>query len=248
MLDPAIVVVVLIVTFAAVLKGGLGIGFPLIATPVVATLVGVRESVVIMAIPTLASNLIMIGRIGLGDSQARRFVPFIVALIAGTVAGGALLRSLNAAALSIALGLIVLLYVGLRLAHPGFTVSPRLERVVAPIVGAASGLLGGTTNIFSPMFATYLHALKLDPKAFVGSVTLLFTVGNLTQIATYTQLGLYTGERLLYAVAFCIPMVIGIALGMWLQQRLNAVLFDRLVLVVLTLSALNLLYRGLTSG
>ena len=246
--DPAVIVVVLIVTFAAVLKGGLGIGFPLIATPVVATLVGVRESVVIMVVPTLVSNLLMIARIGLGDSQARRFVPFLIALVAGTVAGGALLRSLNASVLSIALGLIVLLYVGLRLAHPDFTVSPRLERLLAPIVGVVSGLLGGTTNIFSPMFATYLHALKLDPKAFVGSVTLLFTVGNVTQVITYAQLGLYTAERLLSGAAFCIPMVIGIGIGMWLQRRLNAVLFDRLVLVVLVLSALNLLYRGLTSG
>ena len=56
--DPTVILVVLIVAFAAVVKGGLGIGFPLIATPVVATLVGVRSAVVIMAIPTLVSNLV----------------------------------------------------------------------------------------------------------------------------------------------------------------------------------------------
>lgn len=247
MLDLTSLIVFLVVAFAAAVKGTLGVGFPLISTPVVAVVEGARPAIVIMAIPTLISNILILARIGFGESQARRFLPVLLTLVVGTTAGGVLLARLDAAVLSIALSLVVLVYVGLRLFHPGLIVSPPQERVLAPFVGFLGGLFGGTTNVSGPVLATYLHALKLEPRAFVGAVTLLFTFSNLAQVVTYTQQGLYDSGRLLHGFLYCLPMVAGLYVGMWLQKRINAVLFNRFVLLVLVVSSANLLYRGLTA-
>lgn len=244
--DLTAILVFLVVAFAAIVKGALGVGFPLISTPVVAIIEGVRPAIVIMAIPTLVSNILIIFRIGFKDAQLRRFLVVLLTLIAGTALGGVLLAQLNAAVLSVALGMTVLTYIALRIFHPGLIVSPRQERVAAPFVGFLGGLFGGTTNVSGPVLTTYLHALKLEPRAFVGAITVLFGVSNVTQIITYAQLGLYTGERVMQGLLYCIPMFAGVYAGMWLQQRLNPVVFNRLVLAVLAISAVNLLYRGLT--
>lgn len=238
--------VILVVVFAAAVKGATGIGFPLIATPVVATLEGVQAAVVIMAIPTWFSNLIILFQIGPRDLPVRRFLPFLIALIAGTVAGALLLATLNARFLSIALGTTVVLYIAVRTLHPGFAIKPAQERWAGPIAAIGAGLFGGTTNVFGPVLATYLHALRLEPRTFVGAISLLFSIGNATQILSYARLDLYTVDHLIHGAAYCLPMLAGLALGIRVQSRLNPIVFNRVVLVVLALSAANLLIRGVT--
>ena len=118
-------------------------------------------------------------------------------------------------------------------------------RRAAPVVGLAAGLLGGSTGIFSPVLAIYLHMLRLDKRAFVFWMTMMFFVGNVAQVASYLRLGLYGGPVMGTALLACAPMALGTWAGIRLQDRLPPETFSRIVLAVVFLASLNLLARGI---
>lgn len=60
--DLAFIAVLVVVAFATAVKTTLGFGFPLIAVPISANLIGARTAVVLIAIPVLFSNLLILLR------------------------------------------------------------------------------------------------------------------------------------------------------------------------------------------
>jgi uncharacterized membrane protein YfcA len=56
----------LVVCGASMLKGAIGFGFPLVAVPLLSTIIGPRVAIPVVAIPTLLSNFLVIRRGGAG--------------------------------------------------------------------------------------------------------------------------------------------------------------------------------------
>lgn len=235
-----------IMLVAGIIKGCLGFGAPLFAVPALAPLVGTKAAIVLVTIPTLANNLAIIATRRVQGAIVRQFVPTMLTLIGATILGGIFLAGLHTGAISIVVGVVALGFVlltasGLKPATP-----PHLHRVVSPALGVAAGMLNGATSIPGPLFAIYLSTLPLDKRAFVYGITLLLVTGNITQILTYAQLGLY-GDGLLFGSLVLVPVqLLGQGIGAVLQDRLDSRLFGRLVLVVIALSGANLLLRGLS--
>jgi uncharacterized membrane protein YfcA len=73
---------------------------------------------------------------------------------------------------------------------------------------------------------------------------MMFFIVNIGQVVIYTRLGLYAGPVLAIALWACVPMVIGTLAGLKLQDRLAPRLFERIVLVVVFVAALNLVVRS----
>ena len=235
----------LTIAFAATVKAAIGLGFPLISVPIVSNFMDPRSAVILLSIPTLLSNFLIIFRGGGTLKQVQRVLVVLVALIAGTLIGARLLAVLDANILSIIVGASAIIFVSLNAARVNLTIPSTRERAVSPFIGVISGVMGGTTSIFGPILASYLHSLRLPKKEFVFSLTLLFTVGGVAQVLSYAQLGLYAGPIIGYALLACLPTAAGIYLGLIIQDRLPPRVWNVLVLVFIFLSGLNLLYRGL---
>src|SRR5438876_10134797 len=62
--NAAFALVLLVVTFASAVKGALGFGFPLIAVPLSANLIGARTAVVLIAVSVVFSNFLILTRGG----------------------------------------------------------------------------------------------------------------------------------------------------------------------------------------
>jgi uncharacterized membrane protein YfcA len=245
--DPALLLALLVVLLAAVVKGALGMGFPLIAVPVLSLVLDPRTAVVVMSLPTLLANVGIVFRGGGKDAAPRRVLALLGGTVVGTAIGARLLAGLDVRLLSVVLGALAVIGALANASPRPLRVPPRLEVVLSPLVGLASGLLGGATSIFAPPLAVYLQGLRLGPRTFVFVLTLCFTVGGVTQALSYWQLGLYS-ERVLALTALVLgPMAAGVWLGLRLQDRLPAGLFNRLVLLLVVVSGLNLIVRGLSA-
>lgn len=236
--------------FAATVKGAIGFGLPLIAVPIVANILDARTAVLVLSMPVLLSNGIMVIRGGGTVDDVKRLTLVIVGLIAGTVAGAQLLAHLDVSALSILVGLTALVFVGLNLARLDLTIpaKTRKERYLSVLVGLFSGVMGGSTNLFGPVLASFLHALRLSRRGFVFAITLLFSVGGATQVLSYWQLGLYTGPIVVNSVLAVVPTLLGTYLGLRLQDALPLRVWNALVLVFISASGVNLIVRGLWQG
>lgn len=242
---PVMVLIGAIVFGAAMVKGVAGLGFPLITVPLVANIVGPHAAVVIIAVPTVVSNLYMVTQGGGSVARLRQLGWLIGGLIAGAAVGARLLRDINPAVLAMILGLIAVSYAGAALIRVPLRL-PATPRPASSLgVGAAAGLLGGATTIYAPILAGYLDSMRLAKDEFVFWVTALFLIGTSTQVLTYVQAGIYRGGLLGIALLLCLPMLVGTWIGIRLRGRLAPDRFRILVLVLVLLSGLNLIARVL---
>lgn len=239
----AFALVLLVVAFASAVKGALGFGFPLIAVPLSANLIGARTAVVLIAVSVVFSNFLILLRGGGTVAEVRRFAGMLAGVIVGTVIGAHLLRRLDPGVVSLIVGVTALLVAGFGLLNRTPSFSPSAEQVAGPAVGLAAGVMGGITGIFAPLIAVYVQSLKVEKRTFVFWLTASFFLGGAVQVISYYGLGLYNTTVLLYAVATFVPVVVGTRFGFWIQDRLPWELFRRLVLLLVLASGLNLIVR-----
>jgi uncharacterized membrane protein YfcA len=201
--------------------------------------------VITFAIPTLVSNLVVLVQGNIPWTAVRRAGPFLAALLAGAAGGAALLPALDARRVSLAIGGVALLFGALSLVRVELKLTPRQERVASPVLGAACGVLGGATTIYAPLAALYFQTLRYEKWAFVYVLSLLFLAATTVQILTFLLLGLYRPDLLLGGLLLCVPIALGTRLGLWLHRRASATWFRRAVLLLVLLSSLQLIARGL---
>ncbi len=243
--DPlGLVFAALIVAGAAAVKGVIGFGFPLIAIPLLSTLLGPRIAVPVVAIPTLVSNVFLVSRGGFSRATAP-LVMVLGGIILGTPAGAMLITVLEPRVLSVLVGATALAYVLATAFRLTMLIPAAVKLPAAPIVGVLAGVMGGVTGISSPLLASYLHLLRIEKREFVLWITIMFFVGNIVQVGSYFRLGLYAGPVLSASLLACLPMVAGTLAGLAMQDRLHPETFSRVVLVTVFLASLNLLARGL---
>ena len=243
--DVTFALVLVVVAFASAVKGALGFGFPLIAVPLTANLIGARPAVVLIAIPVVFGNFLILMRGGGSAEELRRFGGMLAGVVAGTVIGAQLLGRLDPGVVSLIVGISAVLLAVLSWGNLMPPISPKAHRVAGPTVGVAAGVLGGATGIYAPLIAAYVHALQVDKRAFVYWLTAAFFLGGAAQVLSYWRLGLYNWNLVTYAVATFVPVVVGTWLGFWIQDRLPVTLFRRLVLLLVLASGVNLIVRHL---
>lgn len=246
MLEPALIAAAVVVCLlAAVLKGAIGFGLPLLAVSGMAVFLGTRNAVLLITLPILVSNAWILVIRPVDRVAIRRLLPLLAAAIPSIVLGAQLLAGLDVRILTVGLGLVALTFASLSLVSVHLRVPPSMELPASVVVGAGAGLLSGATSVSGPLLALYLSGLDLAKRPFVYAITLVFTVQSVVQIASYAQLGLFTSEILILSALLVVPVMIGQQVGLAIQDRLDADVFRRVVLVVVGLASLNLIARGL---
>lgn len=230
------------VGLGAIAKGATGVGLPLVGVPVLASFLGVEHAVVLMALPTVVTNgwLLWEHR---GMRGHTRHLPLMLVLgMAGAVIGTVLLRVAAERWLAATLALLILAYLGVRLARPRAALPRRATRVLSPPVGLAGGVLQGLTGVSGPLIITYFHAFQLAHGAFVFSIAAVFQLYSVAQIATFVGVGLYTPTRVVESVVALVPVVALFPVGIRLARRLAPRHLDRAVLALLLIMAVKLGY------
>ncbi len=240
-------VIVVAIGVGSFIKGVTGTGLPQIAIPVMATSLGVERAVVIMAIPGIVSNLWLVWVNRDAVKETRDLPSLTVMGVVGAVGGTVLLTTVDGRLLSVALAVMIIGYVVLVTRRPELHLSPALTRFTSPPVGLAAGGLQGATGVSGPLLSTYLHGFALKPPAYVLSLATLFLVFAVVQVATLLGLGLYTEDRLRDSLLALVPIAIMLPLGSRLSRRLPAAVFSRVVLVVLTCTAIVLIWKAVTA-
>jgi uncharacterized protein len=236
-----LVVIVAAIAVGAFIKGATGGGLPQLAIPVMAVFLGVEHAVVIMAIPGVVANGLLVWSHRAEAPSTRHLPVMIGAGVVGSVVGTMLLKTLDGRVLSGVLALVIVGYIVLALARPGFTLPDRVTRVGSAPVGLVAGGLQGATGISGPLLTTWLHGFGMPPRAYVFAISSLFFVFSSVQTITLVGVGLYTPSRLLESLLALVPILVALPLGVRAARRLSAQTFQRVVLVLLAASVVSLL-------
>lgn len=225
-------------------KGAAGMGLPLVALPILAAFLGVQHAVALMCFPIIITNFWQTWRLRTFMREAD-FVPAMtVGGAAGMLIGTWFIVTLPEGALSVTLALIVLAYVGLRLASPHFILPKALGQRLAPGIGLGAGMLQGATGIASPLSVTFIHAMRLSRGAHVYAVSTTFLLYTMVQVPALFVAGVMTWPIVLEGLVAIVPALALMPVGNWLAGRISQTVFDRVVMGLLVIVALQLVWKS----
>lgn len=240
-MTPALLLtIVLASALGAGVKGVTGMGYPLIAVPLISLVGGVEDAVVAIAAPNLVANIALCWHARTGLSETRDLGRLSAFGTIGAVIGTVALVQLPDEPLLIAIALTIVWFVVQFVRHPELRLPDDLARRWSPLVGTGIGMVQGATGISGPAVGAWFHGYRLSRDAYIFSITMLFGVTGAVQLAILLGQGAMTVDRGWGTLAATIPAAIMLPLGVKVRQRLAGPTFDRVVLVVLIASAVSL--------
>jgi uncharacterized membrane protein YfcA len=243
-----------VVALGGVVTGVNGFGFAVVGTALLASVLGPQAAVTVMILPILAANVSLVrelDRTGV-STCLRRFWLFLGAALVGTVLGMVSLSRVPAGPLSLALGVLVLLYVALSqraVSIPGESWVRRRCFVdsdgMKVGLGFVSGVVFGASNVGVQVVA-YVRSLELDRDTFVGVLAMMFLGISLVRVGTALSLGLFEGVGLFVVSAFAaVPGLVGVEVGTRVRPRLPTRVQRTATFGLLVLVGVRLTMRGL---
>lgn len=172
--------------------------------------------------------------------QVRLLLP---AAIIGILMGTLLLVSLPDDVLRRLLGvftLVVLIYKFVNDSLRQVTYQP--QNWHGYLAGWGSGFASALANTGGPPVTAYLLLQRLEPVAFIGTITLFFATVNVLKVPGYLTASLIDGQTLL-SILWVVPVI---PFGVWFGRKaigwFNRVWFERVMMVLLGYAALLLLF------
>jgi len=220
---------------AGLVKGVTGMGLPTVAMGILGVLTSPLTAASLLIAPSSVTNL---WQLFTGPSFVpllRRFWPMMTAVVAGTMIGSAWLASGDTSLTTKGLGATLVLYAAYALFGRPLRVPAAMEPWLSPVIGAATGLVTGSTGVFVIPAVPYLQALGLAKDDLVQALGLSFTVSTIALAASLGLRNAFDGGNLALSVFAILPALAGMWTGQVLRDRIAPATFRRWFLVCLLL-------------
>jgi uncharacterized membrane protein YfcA len=214
-----IVVAVSGLFFAGIIKGATGIGYSSCALPFLVASLGLKEAIVLVVAPAMASNVAVLFTTGSLKHSLRKFWPLYLATLPGILCGVLLLAWVDKRIATQVLGVIICAYAILALLRPALTISPRIARAAQVPVGFSNGVLTGFTGSQVMPLMPYMLALNLEPALFVQAVNVAVVVASAFLGFGLWIAGLMSAPDMSLSIAAIAPALFGVQLGSWARRQ-----------------------------
>jgi hypothetical protein len=233
-----------IFVLAGFVKGVVGMGLPTVSLGLLAVLVGPKEAIAIMLVPSLITNIWqgIVG--GALVVLMRRLWSLLLAACVGIWFGAGILARADAGIIAGSLGVMLCLYSAISLLTPQIPAPGEREGWLSPVIGITTGLLTGLTGTFVVPGVPYLQALGLDRNALVQAMGILFSVSTLALAVSMTGHRILPQDLGLLSAAALVPAIAGMIGGQWVRHRIPEPLFRRIIFWSLLVLGLYLIIKG----
>jgi uncharacterized membrane protein YfcA len=208
---------------AGLVHGTLGLGFPLVATPLVALITGIKTAVILVAPPTLIVVIAAIVSGGPLWPSLREWWRMPIWMFLGSVSGTFVFVRTDAAPLTLLLAMAILVYLGLDRIGRGESVWMQTHRhKFGALFGFFGGFFEGSVNIAAPPLLIYFLSLGLAPTALVKALNLCFLTGKSTQLSALLATAEVPAAMWLSALPLSAVGVATLTIGMRVRSRIDA--------------------------
>ncbi|MFV0373352.1 sulfite exporter TauE/SafE family protein [Microbacterium sp.] len=166
------------------------------------------------------------------------------AVLVGLAAGVAFLAVADDTLVRIVIAVILLFVIGVTLARRWMRRSVTgggSHRFAAAVYGALGGFTTMVANAAGPVMSMYFLASRFSVKEFLGTAAWFFAIVNLIKIPFLISLGMITPDGLVIDAVLAPIVIVAALVGRWVAARIDAVLFERLVIVFTIIGAVYLL-------
>jgi uncharacterized membrane protein YfcA len=244
---PVLIAVVCIILFAGLVHGTLGLGFPMVATPILATMMDVRSAILITLLPTMAVNIASIINSRESLASTRPFIPLVGFTLLGSIAGATVLAITDPAPFRILLASLILLYLwsSLRISRQWLDDNAMIAMAGFGIV---AGLAAGTTNVMVAVLIIYFLSLDTARATMVPTLNACFLVGKASQILVLAIAGLVGFGLILETAPLALAAIGALLLGQRLRLRIEVAAYQTILRKLLFVLAAILIYQFLNEA
>jgi len=209
-----------IIFVSALAHGLLGLGFPMLATPLLALISDVRAAIVLLLLPTLALNIVNVIRGGHWRESIGRYWPLAFFGAIGSLLGTLLLVLTDPAPYKLLMAAMILVYLnshrlGLRLQWV-----QRHALWASALFGLTGGLLAGTVNVMLPALIIFALEMNLTRLITVQLFNFSFFFGKLSQGAILASHGYLNVAYLFSSIPIICVALIALGVGMRYRDRI----------------------------
>jgi uncharacterized protein len=231
-------IVALIVFFAITVQAASGFGLALVSMPLLVGLIGIRTATPLVAMIGITAELFLLFRY----RHALNFTAvkhLSLASILGIPLGVYILRQVDAAIITIFLGILITGYALYALTSLHL---PQLQQQSwAYGFGFLGGVLSGAYNTAGPPIIIYGTCRRWQPATFKGNLQAYFLLNSLFTLTAHIISGNVTAvvwQKYLWAL----PAIgLGLLAGSLLDRRLNPNQFRKVVLLLLVILGIRLI-------
>ncbi|HEY4374970.1 MAG TPA: sulfite exporter TauE/SafE family protein [Burkholderiales bacterium] len=232
-------------TVAGLVKGVVGMGLPTVAIGLLGLVMTPAQAAAILVIPSLVTNVWQLAAGPRFGVLFKRLWPLLLCACLGTWSGMAAFEGINMSWATIALGVALIAYGLLGLMSVQFSVPPRHERWLGPVIGFTTGVVTAATGIFTVPGVPYLQALDLNRDDLIQALGLNFTVATIALAGGLAHAGVLKPGVAGFSLIAMITALIGMFIGTWLRTRISPTVFRRCFFGGLLILGCHLALRGL---
>jgi uncharacterized membrane protein YfcA len=223
---------------AGTVKGLVGLGLPTIVIALTSLVLPLTESIAMIALPTIFTNLWQASVGGNFRKIARRQWPLILPLAIVLYLTMWLVGQHGPNWAFVVLALLLIIYSGLGLLRIRLHIHADLEKPLAPVIGVISGFVAGVVGIPIVPLMPYLQGLDVKPSELVQTLGVVLCATSLTLTASLLLFGMLDGPRPLVSAVAVAPALAGMWIGQRIRQRLSVEQFRLAVFWALLLTGL----------
>jgi len=231
-----------VMIFAGIVHGSLGIGFPMVATPLIAVFLDVRLAILMTLVPTVAVNVATIAG---GTDQMRsikEYAPMFLGAIAGSIIGAWMLAVMDPAPFRLALALLIILYL-----FTGVNSSKYIEwlphhnRAVMFGFGLAAGISGGITNVMVAILIIYFLSQPMTRSKMLPIFNICFLIGKVIQLAILSFAGWVNLSLIYQSILPAVAALGGLWCGMKIGSQISKEIYKKMLHFLLVFLAIVLI-------
>jgi uncharacterized membrane protein YfcA len=223
---------------AGTVKGLVGLGLPTITIALTSLVLPLTESIALIALPTIFTNVWQAAIGGNFRVIVRRQWPLIVPLAIALYLTMWLVGQKGPNWAFLVLAAVLILYSGLGLLRIRLHIHADLEKPLAPVIGVVSGFVAGLVGVPIIPLMPYLQGLDIKPSELVQSLGVVLCATSLTLTVSLLNFGLLDGPRAIVSAAAVVPALAGMWVGQQIRLRLSVEQFRLAVFWALLLTGL----------
>lgn len=242
--------VTVVILFCGWVQGALGMGFPMVATPLIAAATNIQFAVVTILFPCLATVIVTLAKSPDLGAVVRRFWWMPLCALVGAAIGATMFVRFPQFPYALLVAGVILFYLYLqRHSHQQWSFLKRHDTFFGIICGFLSGLCESTSNIAAPPLIIYYLGIGLPPLMLVPAMNIGFFVGKSTQFATLLVGGIAAPADWLMTLPLAAIATVSCLYGTRIRRRIDGIIYRRWMLRMLLAIAVFLLaqvaYRAL---
>lgn len=139
------------------------------------------------------------------------------------------------------IGIVFSIYILIRETAQAWVSHYKPGPLAAWSAGISAGFCSTIAHAAGPIVGLFMFAQGMGKSLFVGTTAWTFTLINLTKLPFYVAVGLIHSDVLLFDLMLVPLIPLGSALGKWMHHRIPESSFNRVILVLTVLAAIQLL-------